>query len=289
MFLLFAWIKGLLYGGHRPTGMSSLLGFRSSGAMAAILLIYEFVEIRSTETRNKAMHWWKASFAAFTLIVFGSLTPQAGAVAGLCVVMVVSLDKKVQLVARMLLAGVALLAFTAWLSIPSFDLAKLPVFIANLVGRSESNVMSLTGRIPFWQGVWEIMKGEHFGLGFAAAERIIFIRLEGLLWEVGWATNAHSGFVSAWLSVGWPGLTLVLVIFAAVWGQARHFGRDDRAMVAGILVLLFLNNFTHNTVGGPFNITFMVMMALASAPFAARGIPRHATTARAQSLPAAGR
>ncbi|MFQ6019107.1 MAG: hypothetical protein ACE5KF_13050, partial [Kiloniellaceae bacterium] len=191
MFLLFAWIKGLLYGGNRPTGMSSLLGFRSSGAsaVAAILLIYEFVEIRSTETRNKAMHWWKASFAAISLIVFGSLTSQAGAVAGLSVVMVVSLDKKVQLVARRLLAAVALLAFTAWLSMPSFDLVKPLVSIANLFGRSESTVMSFTGRIPFWQGIWDIMKGEHFGLGFAAAERIIFIRLEGVLWDVGWATN----------------------------------------------------------------------------------------------------
>lgn len=286
----FAWIGGLLYGGGREAGVDSLFGFRSNGAsaVAAILLIYQYVEIRTGRSGKPGRQWMLAGFAALSLVAFGSLASQAGALAGLCVVAMLSAQEATRVSARVLLTGLALLGLVTAVSMPSFDLTNPLSFLANLFDRDARNVMSLTGRIPYWQGVWDVMKAEHFGLGFAAAERTIAIRLEEVLWNVGWATNAHSGYVSAWQSVGWPGLILVFVIFGSIWSNARRMARDERALIAGILVLLLLNNLTFNAVGGQLNTTFMIIMALASVPVAARGNRRNAGTARPQPLPAAG-
>lgn len=94
--------------------------------------------------------------------------------------------------------------------------------------------ISLTGRIPLWQIVWEFIT-QRFWLGYGYGGFWSgWAGLSGEVWQkVGWQPpQAHNAYLEIWLGLGLPGLIFILLIWGNLlrlyaihslrWGDARN-------------------------------------------------------------------
>lgn len=199
-------------------------------------------------------------FAA--LVAFGSFASILALICGLTVLLALSVPHYF----RALAVGGTVLTGSLALFVMLAGLQAMPmswlIDFARMFGKSDELLFTISGRVPYWQAVWSISLDRPFGLGFAAAERFLGVDLE----LPGIITNAHSGYVSAWLGSGWLGLGLCLAIFAAVISRSAEFPHSWRAAHLALVTVLAVNNITLVSVGGPINAGFLVLMALAALP-----------------------
>jgi O-antigen ligase len=135
--------------------------------------------------------------------------------------------------------------------------------LALTVSRDPRLLSSFTGRVPLWSVIWLASQNKPLGFGFAAGERTL-VEIVGR--SAGWtATNAHNGFIAAWLAAGWIGVCLIGSVFFAVVYQALARGYRERAFVIAACIFLAVNNLSYPGIGSIFNVAWFAMMALACA------------------------
>lgn len=264
-----------------PSG--TLYGFaydNESTLVAAALLL---VELHATLARPSRTGWLRVAVACGSVVAFGSLATSAALAAATLVLLVLRGRTDTgarQAVLVAVVVGASIVGAVA-LS-PSEAGDDLVAEVASLTGKEVDGVESLTGRLPLWLAIAEATRDDPLGLGFAGAERALALDIVEVE-EVGWrAGHAHNGYLSGWLAAGWPGLLLVVGVFAGVWQHRHRLALGTAALVAPLLVLLAVNNLTAAAVGGQLGVPWMVMMALAAAPPARYAPP-------ASPPPAAGR
>lgn len=244
-----------------------VIGFAYDNASTLLAAALFLVELHRTLWRPTPRGWALVGVACGSVLAFGSLATSAAlAVAGLALLVGWGeVDRRGREVA---MVGVLVAATTvgAVLLSPADQGDDLVAEIAELTGRDVSGIQSLTGRVPLWQAIAEATADEPLGLGYAGGERALALDVVEVE-EVGWrAGHAHNGYLSGWLGAGWPGLALVLAVFASAWRHAGQLPADRRAVFVPLLVLLTVNNVTAAAVGGQLGAGWMVMMALAVAP-----------------------
>jgi hypothetical protein len=222
------------------------------------------------------------------VVLFGSLAATAALVLALLLIVVLDAPRYLRPLLAAGLVGMILLNFY-YLFLGLGDAEWLLETVARAFGKQPKHIFSMSGRLPLWNVVWEVTKDHPFGLGFAAAERTFVVLLTRLR-DVGWnAKNAHSGYVSAWLGAGWPGLLLVAWLLASLWRRLARVDPRLRPLLAGLLLLVAINNFTVAGIGGQYGPVFMLVMAICRAPAhaaEARRVLAAAPAARPRLVPA---
>jgi O-antigen ligase len=144
--------------------------------------------------------------------------------------------------------------------------------VAVMLGRTGEmqTLGSLTGRIPLWKAVMELVKQSPFlGYGFDS-----FLVGQNLAWtaeNLGWATpSPHSGYIATLGGLGYTGaVTLVLSLFLSVMKSISLGKRNlDYAFILAVLVWLILNLYTEDQLlGRPYFPVFVWMIMFARLGF----------------------
>ena len=235
------------------------------GFAAGVLLILLLHAVRQQPT---ALVHWKFAVAAAAFIAFSSMTAYVALVCALAVYALNVLQQPRKLLAIVISLG----AMSAVLLVLAFEASNpfsaLLDELSSVTGRTPESIVSLTGRIPLWMAIWDTFRSELFGSGFAAAEKMVLSAdREGFCALATWcASDAHNGFLSAWLGAGWAGFLLVLLIFVSVWLRSTRLPPQVRALTSSLIVMLFISQMGSSSVGAVFNPAFVVMMAIACIP-----------------------
>ena len=133
--------------------------------------------------------------------------------------------------------------------------------LADVLHNTPESILNLSGRLPLWHSFWEITQDSPWGKGFAV-DRLASVFLIDRS-TVGWqASNAHSGYWSAWLGAGWMGLILVFLSTLSVWHYSHFYNLRLQIWVRAAIILIIINNLTITGVGGAMNPLWGSMMAL---------------------------
>src|SRR5690606_34897638 len=136
-------------------------------------------------------------------LLFGSLASVVAALAGLMALLTLLAGRRFGFFIQVTLVIATSTVATMLFANPSNFASDYAEPIANLSGKRVEHIMTLTGRVPLWQAVYENTSGMPLGQGFAAADRLFVIVVSSVT-EVGWqARSAHNGFISAWMGSGW--------------------------------------------------------------------------------------
>jgi len=131
--------------------------------------------------------------------------------------------------------------------------AVLPVAVQNLVMRKGGidDILSMTGRLPFWQAlITEALPKEPlFGFGFM---RIYYTEtFQGVHTYAGHMT--HNTFIQVLMNLGFVGFTLVMFqMFFTVKGFLKE-EKEKKLMLLGILIPVVINSFTEFGIFGETN------------------------------------
>jgi O-antigen ligase len=252
------WINGGLPAFDRI--IFAALRSNTGGTVAATYILY----LINYKVRCGIIPIWKWFFAILSFILFGST---AAAIAFL-IAMPIVLFSRLRFVLRTAIT-LLLLAFLLPVAgnLPGeIDNTESLETFAGLFGKSSAHVITLTGRIPLWEAIWEVSRHSSFGWGYAAGERIFalggFTTSRG-----GWqAFGAHSGYISAWIGAGWLGVFGVLAVFISLTHYGRFVSRRISPFFYAYLLFLALNNITIAGIGGYMNQAWIILMALACHP-----------------------
>jgi len=229
--------------------------------VAAIFIVY--LVFRLMKNHNIIL-WFELIIATISLFIFGSLVSLIALIGGLVVLFL--FNKKATISFTLLMFLLFIIFFSSFCSL-NFTINENPIFgweqLAELYGKSQVNIANWTGRLPYWITVWRIAKDNPLGLGFAAGERLIAINPQFTTPKL---AHSHNGYISAWLGAGWPGITVLVFVFVAVWISTKYMSSMIQPLILSILIVLAINNLTINAVGGQFKSTFILIMALASLP-----------------------
>jgi hypothetical protein len=245
------------------TGMLAALRHNQGGMLAALWIC---LIVHSLVRAGRPVHWAELGLAVSSFILFGSFASLLALVGGLLTLIAFLVRPALRPFALVVLALTMLVAVHLLFAGVRAAPGQWLVDLAIVFGKTEELLFTLSGRVPYWLAVWEVAGDHPFGLGFASAERFLGLDLD--IPTI--INNAHSGYVSAWLGVGWLGLSLCLAIFAAALRHTRTLPADWRAVYLAMLAVRAANNLTVSAVGSPFNPGFVVMMALTCLPAAHR-------------------
>jgi O-antigen ligase len=132
-------------------------------------------------------------------------------------------------------------------------IALLPLAVQNLVMRKGGidDILSMTGRMPFWQAlITEALPKEPLlGYGFM---RIYYEEtFQGL--HTYRAHMTHNTFIQVLMNLGFIGFTLVcLQMFFTVKGFLKE-NKEKKLMLMGILIPIVINSFTEFGIFGETN------------------------------------
>jgi hypothetical protein len=187
---------------------------------------------------NKPSKWWtifKLAILAYTLIV----TKSRSSLVGLLLIIFFHIrntnNKKLEIAVYI---GV---------------IALLPLAVQNLVMRKGGidDILSMTGRMPFWQAlITEALPKEPLlGYGFM---RIYYEEtFQGL--HTYRAHMTHNTFIQVLMNLGFIGFTLVcLQMFFTVKGFLKE-NKEKKLMLMGILIPIVINSFTEFGIFGETN------------------------------------
>jgi hypothetical protein len=146
-------------------------------------------------------------------------------------------------------------------------------------GKDPRNIADATGRAVFWRQILQVARNNKFGYGFGAGERLLYQLLSSFPTQVSQhLTNAHNGFLAAWLSAGWLGAWALAFTFVGAIFDAARRSYNDCSYMLSVIIFLGINNLTLPTVGGGvFGPGWFIMMVLACAgsiPEASRSADR---------------
>ena len=142
----------------------------------------------------------------------------------------------------------------------------IPVAIDVMIVKSEGNggaeeVMTLTGRLPFWTSlITEALPHEPlFGFGF---QRIYYT-----LYYAGvhtyTASMAHNTFVQVLMNLGFVGFTIMLFqMFFTIKGFTKSPVKETRLMSIGIIIPVVINSFTEFGIFGETNYGILLYQLL---------------------------
>lgn len=151
---------------------------------------------------------------------------------------------------------------------------RLAVSVAESFGRDTRNVSNLTGRLPLWTAIWNYSKDLPFGSGYVAGERL-FVTTMVSKSEVSWgAIHSHNGFISAWMTAGWLGLSCVVCLLASIWRHVKVASSSIREVSMGLFVVAIVNNLVFPVTGYAFSPGWVLIFALSYLPAAVRGAIR---------------
>jgi hypothetical protein len=201
-----------------------------------------------------ALFAWFSSLTSFVALFFGTLT-----------LLICRLGRPFGKAAQ-LLTIVFVLPLVAFLLYSLlYNNPDTAAWVAWATGKHARDIENATGRGELWERLFALAKDNKFGYGFAAAERLLYHLLYNAQ-ALNRVTNAHNGFVAAWLAAGWPGLWAVVFLVAATVHRAVRSGYKDCAFTLPIIVFVIVNNMTYTGVGGGlFNIEWFLVMVLACA------------------------
>jgi hypothetical protein len=147
------------------------------------------------------------------------------------------------------LAAIALISFliTAY----GFDFLEIIFF-----GKSESTIMTASGRIPVWQWVYDsyVALKPYFGYGFGEGEVLArFYNIEGLRMQ-----HMHNAFMGALTNLGYAGLTLYLIVILDTGISVMKVkNMPHRSYFIGGWSALTLNSFAISSLTSPVSFGFI--------------------------------
>jgi O-antigen ligase len=145
-------------------------------------------------------------------------------------------------------------------------LMVIPVAINTMIVKSAGNggaeeVMTLTGRLPFWTSlITEALPNEPlFGFGF---QRIYYTLYYGTV-HTYTASMAHDTFVQVLMNLGFVGFTVMLfqMIFT-IKGFVQSDNKELKLMCIGIIIPLVINSFTEFGIFGETNYGILLYQLL---------------------------
>jgi hypothetical protein len=247
-------------------------GVRSNTAalLAAILVLMALY----SQDRARLRVFWLAC-GAYGLFVFGSTASIGALLAAVRAATVLFTRFAISALFILLAAGFMMLRADA-----PFELAVL----ADFLGKRPENLQNWTGRLPLWSGLLDAVAVRPQGYGFGS-ERHLGTLVPLDLSKVGWAPqHSHSGFFSAFVSVGPVGALAVLMAILwplrvlssrATWSVGRRSARHlDFAQRRGLIALpisatflIALNNLTIVGVGGPANPALVALVGVCASAY----------------------
>jgi O-antigen ligase len=232
------------------------------GAQCALLLMATLYLVPLVRTQYRPVLFAIVAFATIFLYLTASRTAQAVAV--LCLA-VGGLSIAVTHRRYVLLAG------SVWLCALAAIIFQGPLFgvLENtaIIGRADSDVATLTGRIPLWEELGKFVAerpwtGYGYG-GFWTPEHIADLS-DTLSWSI---SSSHSSYVELALSVGYIGAVFCIMGFVlALWQSLRLEARMPHqgfAFIAMLLVYTLASGLMETTFGIAGSRPFFAMCAVA--------------------------
>ncbi len=243
---------------HPLDAIRSNIGGLIAGALS-LYVLYKAIYLRNQT------HWMTIAIPLLSLIAFNSLSSILSFLVAFFYLLLYSGTGYKRVAFGLLLTfSISINAFYLTQANTS-DVDTLTETVASLVGKQEEHLMTFTGRIPLWVAIWENTKSRPFGMGYAAGERR-FEAEYNISDTVGWMPrNAHNGYISAWLSAGWPALVVILILFFSVFLRLTTLSNDSRPLTVSLMVLILINNLTLSAVGGQLTPAWIILMALSAA------------------------
>lgn len=235
----------------RVMGYQQFIGHDlQQGSCAAMCFSYCIGEYLAKKTHNKERYeMFKGAIliSIFFLVISTSGGANASAVFGFCVALLVC--GKVSWGLLLLLMSVIFLIFTE---------LREDIFKFIMAGKSEGEIRTSTGRTSIWKIVEELGKQKPLlGWGHAAMER--YITDKGYMP----LTDLHSNFYGAYGSLGYIGLSLLLVHHAVA--ALFSFLRRMKPGYTGLLCAICcgtLNGYSYGYLAGKTAIITVVYIAV---------------------------
>lgn len=284
IFLLWGIVIPLLAGFIAPGGNTFAQGIivgaiRSNGGsmMAAMFLLLVLHRIFYLKLSVKI---WEILFPIVAIIIFGSLASAIAFVISFLLLIYYKVPRMLRPV--VFLINVFLIVFNIIIVMNNINFYVRN--IADLFGKKPEHIMSFTGRVPLWIEISKIIEKHPAGLGFAAGERTFAVYMSNPK-EIGWSpSHAHSGYISAWLGIGWLGLFLSFFLVLIIWRWLFQVSPQYRHLLHPLLALIAINNFSIMGLGGQFNGVWIIVIALIAAGFKSK-IINHKNFVSPQLLP----
>jgi hypothetical protein len=260
---------------------SQLFGFfvsNTGGILAGALMVIVLHRLLILgETRG--LFFLIPSLAAF--ILFGSLGSTTALLFATVTLLIFRLGRHLGPVTQLMAVTYALPLIALCLYAVLHANPDAQAWLSSVSGKPPEMIGQASGRVKLWEEMWKLAPYNIFGYGFGAAERLLFQLLSSI--SIGFdASNAHNGFLAAWLTAGWLGAWGVIFLFVAATFDAAKRPYFDRSYMLPTIIFLAINNLSIAGVGGShFNPGWFVMMVLACAapvPETARSLekPRNA-------------
>jgi hypothetical protein len=237
--------------------------FRSNtgGAISALLIVYSLNQSLICKRKVPKAVWFLAIFSFYT---YGSLASIISLTASLPVLFLKRMNKLFRRAAILIVVGAMVLVFIISPKLISVDYWAKPV--ASVFNKQPHHIITITGRVPLWEALWFETKNHPWGFGFAAAERLLTVSIINPH-DIGWsATQAHSGYWSVWIGVGWLGLIPLIILIIALLLESNQLVYHWRTFSLCTLLLILINNWTINGIGGSMNPVWMVIMVISCFP-----------------------
>ena len=239
----------------------------AQGWHCGLLLLSAFALSRTAE-KNRAVYFGIAFIAFFLLLITKSRMSFLSCSMASAVYWGLTASKRYQGV--LLFLGIISFGCVMYLLLGyEFKAYFENVISLNRAGASETYT-TLTGRIPLWQNILEIVDlRPFFGFGYDS-----FLNAANLVWiedNLGWATpSAHSGYLQTLGGMGYFGVvTLVLILLLSVKKSIDLARRNSEyAFIVAVLVWLIINMITESDIlTRPFFAVFTWMIMLAKLGF----------------------
>lgn len=245
---------------YRPSQLFGRYISNQNGMFAGVLVLLTTYRLL---VRKDVRSLLLLVISLISFVLFGSLASTIAFLLALLTLLLLRGGRRAGSVAQLLIVAYVL----PLVAISGYEIVRAnpgaAAWIASMSGKSTELIENATGRLPLWEGIWEINKDNFLGFGFGAAERLLYQYAPPLMgFDPG---NAHNGFLSAWVSAGWMAAWAVGCLFLGAAFEAAKRSSHDRALMLPIIVFLAVNNFAYPVVGSYFNSGWFVMIALTCA------------------------
>jgi O-antigen ligase len=220
-------------GKHIKLGGISLgnLHTNSYSAVAAMLACYCIAEFFSAKGHRRANLLRIGVVSTLFLIIGTSSASIVSFFIGLAIISFLHRNK--------IFLFIAILSLILCISLFSFIDLKSILFL----GKSEHDIMTLTGRTHLWKIYMEMFLEHPFiGNGFAASTRLAKL----------YTTNTHNGFISVALGTGFAGLTIFLIgVFRIIKASFINYKKQSPLSLGifSALVVGLINNMAISIIG----------------------------------------
>jgi exopolysaccharide production protein ExoQ len=238
----------------------------SEGVNCALLLL-SGLAAGDIERPRRAMFRACAALGLLCLILTGSRTAFAAAVAGLTVYWIMTSSRA----AKMIAIPLALSALFCLLVISPGEGALTTLRSGFMLGRGDSNAESFNGRSEIWEKVEVYIRQRPiagYGYGGFWTERHISDISAEQDWPVG---SAHSAFRECMLSLGWVGLIAYIAAFGGGIQRSITLHRSTHAasfaFCTSFLIFCLTNGLLDSFIIDLTLVAFLIMITLTRLAF----------------------